>query len=123
MYVALYASLILFAIAIALWLRYQREVIRYELAPEAESGLIAKEEAALIPRYWAREKAYWRLLSDGRPEEWRISRRLHNELVDLAFAKWRLRHAGGDPALVDRRRKRIEYLKGQREAAARLLQP
>jgi RsiW-degrading membrane proteinase PrsW (M82 family) len=103
-------------IAIALWLVYQRSVIRSELAEEVSSGLIASEELDLLGRYWRRSRYYWRLLRHGRLDEWRAARRLHAELVDLAFLKWRMRKLGGAQERVERCRARIARLQ-QAEAA------
>jgi RsiW-degrading membrane proteinase PrsW (M82 family) len=111
--VSLYLSLAAFAVGIAFWLRYQRQVIRFELAEEVNSGLIAREEWEIMPRYWQRTKWYWQLLRAGRLEQWRLVRRIHNELADLAFLKWRVRRLGADPAEVETRRRRIANLRAQ----------
>jgi len=94
-----------------LWLRHQRRVIRDELAAEVRAGLLSHEEWEMLPRYWSRTKEYWRLLGEGKLERWRLLRRMHNELVDLAFLKWRLRRAAGLRGRIERRRKRIAYLR------------
>jgi hypothetical protein len=86
---------VIFVILVALWLRYQRRVIRYELAEEINNGLITREEWEIMPRYIQRSKWYWQLLRQGRVEQWKLVRRVHNELADLAFLKWRLRKLGG----------------------------
>lgn len=109
-----YAFATAFGVAIFLWLRHQRRVIRDELEEEATRGLISREEWEAMPRYWRRSVWYWRLLWEGKPERWRQLRRVHNELVDLAFLKKRLRKAGGDREQVERRRRRIANLKSQR---------
>lgn len=103
----------LFFGAIALWLLYQRRVIRSELAEEVRSGLISQTEWEILPRYWRRSRWYWRVMWSGKVEQWRVLRRVHNELVDLAFLKWRLRRMGGDWSRVERLRRRIRNLKSQ----------
>ncbi len=108
-----YAFVAAFFIAILLWLRHQQRVIHGELE-EAARGLISREEREAMPLYWRRSVWYWRLLWEGKLERWRLLRRVHSELVDLAFLKWRLRKVGGDWAQVERRRRRIANLKSQR---------
>jgi protease PrsW len=109
--VADYAFVAVFVALAVLWLRYQRRVIRDELEEEAKAGFCHHEEWRLMFRYWDRSRWYWRLLWEGELERWRLLRRIHNELVDLAFLKRRLRRAGGDRGQVERRRKRIAYLR------------
>jgi RsiW-degrading membrane proteinase PrsW (M82 family) len=103
-----------FFAAIFLWLWNQRRVIRHELEEEVDSGLISREEWEAMPRYWRRSAWYWRLLWERKLEQWRQLRRVHNELVDLAFLKWRLRKTGDDREQVERRRRRIANLRSQR---------
>ncbi len=100
-------------LAMGLWLRYQRRVIREELAEEMEAGLISQEEREIVPRYWYRLLWYWRLLWLGKVERWRALRRLHNELAGLALLKRRLKRTGGDWDQVERLRQRIETFKSQ----------
>jgi protease PrsW len=83
-------------LAIGLWLRYQRRVIREELAEEVDAGLISQEEREITSRYWRRLLTYWRRLWSGRIERWRALRRLYNELTDLALLKRRLKRTGSD---------------------------
>ena len=108
-----YAFVAVFVVAVALWLRYQRRVIRQELEEEMQSRLINREEWEAMPRYLSRSKQYWGLLWAGKPEHWRQLKRIHSELVDLAFLKWRLRRTGGDWEEVERRRRRIANLRSQ----------
>ena len=108
-----YAFVAVFIVAVALWLRYQRRVISRELEQEMRAGLISREQWETMPRYWSRSKQYWGLLWAGKPEHWRQLKRIHSELVDLAFLKWRLRRTGGDWGEVERRRRRIANLQSQ----------
>ena len=108
-----YVFVAIFIVAVALWLRYQRRVIRQELEQEMKDGLISREEWEAMPRYLSRSKQYWGLLWAGKPEHWRQLKRIHGELVDLAFLKWRLRRTGGDWNEVERRRRRIANLQSQ----------
>jgi hypothetical protein len=109
--VADYAFVAVFVALAVLWLLYQRRVIRDELEEEARAGFLRHEECQLMFRYWDRSKWYWQLLWEGELERWRLLGRIHNELVDLAFLKRRLRRAGGDQGQIERRRKRIAYLR------------
>jgi protease PrsW len=109
--VADYAFVAVFVALAVLWLLYQRRVIRDELEEEARGGFLHHEEWELMFRYRDRSKWYWQLLWEGELERWRLLRRIHNELVDLAFLKRRLRRAGGDQGQIERRRKRIAYLR------------
>ena len=109
--VADYAFVVVFVASMALWLRYQRRVIRDELEEESRAGLLHHSEWRLMFRYRDRSRWYWRLLQEGKLERWRLLRRIHNELVDLAFLKRRLRRVGGDRGQLERRRKRIAYLR------------
>jgi hypothetical protein len=109
-----YVFVTAFFIAIFVWLLYQRRIIRLELAEEVDSGLIGREEWETMPRYWRRSAWYWRLLWEGKLERWRRIRRVHNELVDLAFLKRRLRKTSGDREQVEKRRRRIVNLRSQR---------
>ena len=90
-------------------------MIRDELAGEVETGLLSREELELMPRYWRRSKEYLRLLREGKLEQYRHLSKIHNELVDLAFLKWRLRRHGGDASRVEKLRRRIT---AQRSLAA-----
>lgn len=108
-----YATVVVFFAAIGLWLYFQRRVIRAELAEEINTGLISREEWDIMPRYWRRSRWYWQTLWSGKVEQWRVLRRVHNELVDLAFLKWRLKRMGGDWNRVERLRRRIRNLKTQ----------
>lgn len=104
----------IFILLVQLWLRYQRRVIRAELAEEAESGLISRTELELMPSYWRRSQWYWQLIRTGQWERWRLLKRIHNELVNLAFLKRRTRdenEAGGE---VERVRQLIMKLKAQK---------
>jgi hypothetical protein len=109
--VADYAFVAVFVALMVLWLRYQRRVIRDELEEEARAGLLDHAEWELMFRYWDRSKWYWQLLWEGELERWRLLRRIHNELVDLAFLKRRLRRAAWVRGRIERRRKRIAYLR------------
>ena len=101
------------AVAFVLWLRYQRQVLRYELAEEVRLGVVAPKDWDLLPSPRARATQGLGLLRAGRFEEWSAVRRLQNEAVELAFLKWRLRRLGGDWSQVDRRRQRIARLRAE----------
>lgn len=103
--------LLAFAGLVALWLRYQRRVLRFELAEEADLGLIGAREREIMPCYWRRTVWYWGLLRAGKLERWKLARRIHNALADLAFLKWRSRRLGGDWDKVEKLRKRVKALR------------
>jgi RsiW-degrading membrane proteinase PrsW (M82 family) len=109
-----YLVVVLFLLMTYLWLRHQRTVIRVELEEEAASGLISRTELELLPRYWQRTWWYWQLIKSGQWERWRILKRIHNELVDLAFMKRRMRRTGVGGDDIERRRKLIDKLKTQK---------
>jgi RsiW-degrading membrane proteinase PrsW (M82 family) len=106
------------AVAFVLWLRYQRQVLRYELAEEVKLGVVTPQDWDLLPSPRARLAQSLRLLRVGRFDEWSTVRRFQNEVVELAFLKWRLRRLGGDWAQVERRRERIARLRAEVTATA-----
>ena len=108
-----YGSLAVFFIGLLLWVRYQRKIMTFELAEETNSGLITREEWDIVPRYLRRLRWYGQLLVAGKTREWRAVRESHHQLAELAFLKWRLRKAGGDPAEIDRRRHEIRVTREQ----------
>ncbi|HWC14595.1 MAG TPA: PrsW family intramembrane metalloprotease, partial [Actinomycetota bacterium] len=97
-----YVLLVVFALAIYLWIRYQRKVIRAELEEEAQNGLISRTEWDLLPRYWRRTAWYWQLIRTGQWQRWRILQTMHGELVSLAIMKMRVRRAGAPEDAVAR---------------------
>jgi predicted ATPase/RsiW-degrading membrane proteinase PrsW (M82 family) len=100
-----------FIAAILLWQRYQRRVLDTELDEEVHSGLIGPEEKERVLRVSRRLPESFRLLRRGLGEQWRVRRRLENELVELALLKWRLRRFGGDWSRVKLGRRRVLSLK------------
>lgn len=109
-----YVLVVTFAAAIYLWLRYQRRVIAEELEEETSSGLISRTEWRLMPAYWKRSMWYLQLIRTGQWERWRLLKRIHNELVDLAFLKRRVKRGQADEDSVHRARALIEKLKAQK---------
>jgi RsiW-degrading membrane proteinase PrsW (M82 family) len=109
-----YAVIALFALLVALWLRYQRQVISEELVEEADSGLISRTELDLLPRFWLRSRWYWQLIRTGQWERWRLLRRIHNELVDLALLKRRSARKNEGREEIERSRRLIAKLKTQK---------
>jgi RsiW-degrading membrane proteinase PrsW (M82 family) len=116
-----YAMVAVFACLIVLGARYQQRVLRYELAEEANAGLISREEWETVPSYTRRLKWYRQLFVHGVRtrdfEPWRAVRRTHHELGELAFLKWRLRRVGGPATEVERRRQQIAALRQQQGGA------
>lgn len=116
-----YAMIPVFVGAILLFARYQQRVLRYELAEEANAGLITRDEWAVVPSYTRRTKWYAQLLFHGVRtgdfEPWRTVRRTHHDLAELAFLKWRLRRVGGPATEVERRRQQIAALRQQQGGA------
>ena len=105
-----------FVALIAFWLSYQRRVIREELEEETATGLISRTEWFLLPRYWQRTMWYWQLIKTGQWERLRLLRRIHNELVNLAFTKHRIARGTADRADAEQRRRIINRLKAQKAA-------
>lgn len=105
-----------FLVVIFLWLRYQRRVIREELEEETTTGLISRTELMLLPRYWQRTAWYWQLVKTGQWERLRLLRRIHNELVNLAFTKHRVARGKASGSDADRSRRIIDRLKAQKAA-------
>lgn len=100
-----------FLVAIVLWLRRQRQIIREELPAEVESGLIDVRDWQMVPHYRDRLKHYWELVRFGELERARVTRRLHIELANLAFAKWEVKKKGTEDDVVDKIRQRIANVK------------
>jgi len=108
--------LIAFVAAIAMWLAYQRRVLREQLEEETATGLISRTEWELLPRYWQRTLWYWQLIRTGQWERLRLLRRIHNELVNLALTKHRIARGKGQESDADRSRRIIVRLKAQKAA-------
>lgn len=109
-----YVLVAAFVVAVWLWLRYQRRVIVEELEEETRRGLISRTEWRLMPMYWRRSLWYLQLIRTGQWERWRLLKRMHNELVDLALLKRRVKRGRADASSVDRARDLIERLKAQK---------
>jgi len=116
-----YALIPVFLAAILLFARYQQRVLRFELAEEANAGLISRAEWEIVPSYTRRLRWYTQLLAHGARtgdlEPWRTVRRTHHDLAELAFLKWRLRRVGGPATEVERQRRRIAALRQEQGGA------
>jgi protease PrsW len=112
--VADYVFVGLFVLVMVLWLRHQRRVIEAELGEERDDGLLTTVELDVISHPWRRSSHYLMLISAGRLEARRVARRMHDELVDLAFLKRRARSGGVDPRRLESRRERIRALREYR---------
>jgi predicted ATPase/RsiW-degrading membrane proteinase PrsW (M82 family) len=115
-----YGYILVFLGAAALWLRYQRGLIRSELAEEAATGLLSHQELEEMDRHFGRE---WRLLRSGQLEQWRHLRRLRGALVRLAMIKWRVRRFGGDQQRVLRARREVATLAAFEPQVSKLPRP
>jgi predicted ATPase/RsiW-degrading membrane proteinase PrsW (M82 family) len=98
----------LFLVAVLLWIRYQRRIIREELADEVDAEVL---------------RPSWELLKDGQYERWRHHRRLRGELATLGLLKWRTKRVGGDWERVQRLRREIATLAVFDVGAGNLPQP
>jgi predicted ATPase/RsiW-degrading membrane proteinase PrsW (M82 family) len=98
----------MFALAVFLWIRYQRRIIREELADEVDVELLRPQ---------------WELLREGQFERWRHHRRLRGELATLGLLKWRIKRFGGDWERVQRLRREIATLAVYDIGAGNLPQP
>jgi protease PrsW len=118
--VVFYVWVAAIAIAFTAWLRFERQIIRFELAEEVTTGLLSPEEYALLPNFRRRLRWYAQLLGQGKGAHGREVRVVHDELVRLAMLKWRVRRRGGDPAAVEEMRRRIA---ARRRFVVELAQP
>jgi predicted ATPase/RsiW-degrading membrane proteinase PrsW (M82 family) len=118
-----YVYIAVFLAAAALWLRYQRGVIRAELVDEVGTGLVDQVDIDEITRPKRRFGHAWRLLRSGQLEQWRHIRRLHRALVRLALTKWRVRRFGEDASRVQRIRREIATLATFEARAGNLPEP
>ena len=100
-----------FVAAMVGWLRRQRQIIKEELPPEVETGLIDLRDWEMVPRFFERIRHYWALIRIGELERARSTRRLHIALANLAFEKWGARRHGTGDEDVDRMRQRVANLK------------
>jgi RsiW-degrading membrane proteinase PrsW (M82 family) len=95
---------------IALGLRHQRRVIRTQLEPEVENGLVSAEQAAMAGSFRRRVRTEavqaWR----GDLEAARTTSVLCRELAELAFAKDRLAGIEDPRNQVDAHRERVHDL-------------
>ena len=98
----------MFLAAIVLWIRYQRRIIREELADEVDTAVL---------------RPSWQLLKEGQFERWRHHRRLQRELATLGLLKWRTKRRGGDWEPVQRLRREIATLAVFDVGAGNLPQP
>lgn len=114
-----YLSLGGIVVAVALWLRHEGRIIRYELADEVNAGVLPREEWELLSTVRGRTRAYWNLARRGQLATARAVKRCHDALVDLAMHKWRLRTMGGDASTLPTRRAQIQVL---RDHAVRMAQ-
>jgi protease PrsW len=106
-----YVGLLLVVIAFVLWLRYERQIIRYELAEEVRAGVLSQEELEILPRFWSRSRWYLQLLRDGRAVQMSALSRLHGQLVSLALLKWRARRRGVTLASLPHARAHVDALR------------
>jgi RsiW-degrading membrane proteinase PrsW (M82 family) len=102
-----WAYVVLFFAGIALWLRYQRRVIREELTEEADDGLVSTEEAATAASFTGRTRRELAQVRAGDYDGARRTSALCRELAELAFTKRRLAGVDDAAAQVDRRRERV----------------
>ena len=118
-----YVYIAVFLAAAALWLRYQRGVIRAELVEEVGTGLVGQGDIDEITRPRRRFDHAWRLFRSGQLEQWRHIRRLQRALVRLALTKWRVRRFGEDASRVQRIRREIATLATFEARAGNLPEP
>ncbi len=118
-----YVYIAVFLAAAALWLRYQRGVIRTELAEETGTGLFGADELDSITVFGRRTARYWQLIKSGQFEQWRHLRRLNSALVRLALLKWRVKRFGGDAQAVQRARREIATLATYEPHVSKLPEP
>lgn len=106
-----FVGLVAMAIAFAFWLRYERRILRYELAEEVKAGLLTQQEWELLPNFRRRQAWYWRMRLSGQGAHLRATKLLHDRLVDLGLQRWRIRNRGGDLRLLERDRGEVAALR------------
>jgi hypothetical protein len=74
-------------VLIAVWLAFERRIIREELREEVDRGTIPASEYAILPTYFRRTFYYLKLILAGRLGHWRRVRKVHRAAVGLAFTK------------------------------------
>lgn len=108
---------VLFFALIYIWQRYQKKIITFELAEEANSGFISPDEWAIVPSFVDRTKWYAQLAMAGKFGKLHDVSAAHRELAELAFAKWKVRQGASDLASVDVHRKRLVEMRRRQLAA------
>jgi hypothetical protein len=101
---------LLFFGAIALWLYYQRRLIRAELAGEVDEGLISPEQAATAASFTRRCRRELTQVRAGDLEGAHTTSSLCRELAELAFTKRRFAGVEDPRKLVERHRGRVRDL-------------
>ena len=99
---------------IALGLRHQRRVIREQLEPEVEGGLISAELAATAGSFRRRVATELAQVRAGEMAAARQTSALCRELAELAFAKDRLAGTEGAEPEIERRRETVRDLVADR---------
>ncbi len=105
-----------FFAAIAAWLAYQRRVIRAELEPEAEAGLVTADEAADAASFSRRSRRELTSLRAGDLDSARSTSALCRSLAELAFAKRRLSGREDERTEVERRREDVRDVIAARDS-------
>ncbi len=105
-----WAYVVVFFGAIALWLRYQRGVIRAELAGEVDDGLIGSEQAATAASFTRRSRRELAQVRAGDLEGAHTTSALCRELAELAFTKRRFRGIDDPRNLIEHHRERVRDL-------------
>jgi len=117
-YLLLFVVILLYVVLIAVWLAFERRIIREELHEEMDRGTISASEYAILPTYFRRTSYYLKLILAGRLEHWSQARKVHRAAVSLAFTKRLMRSSWALPEETSVRtvRHRIARYRSAREA-------
>jgi RsiW-degrading membrane proteinase PrsW (M82 family) len=80
------------AVVVVLAWRREARILRVELAPEVDAGVVPAQDYATITSSGARLARQWRLLRADGPTAVRRLRRRYATEGELAFHKWRMQH-------------------------------
>lgn len=100
-------ALLAVAAAFVAWLRTERHIIRAQLRPEVDDGVLTEGEWQALPRFWRRLGGYWRQLNEHGVGYANMASRREDALVRLALRKWRAERLGDDHGEVERMRRRV----------------
>lgn len=111
-------ALLAVAAAFVAWLRTERGIIRAELRPEVDAGVLSETERQALPRFWHRVGRYWRGLNAHGVGYAGMASRREDALVRLALRKRRAERLGDDHGEVARMRRRVRATRAYLDTVA-----